>query len=1095
MDDPFLRDLGNLDTVMASLLSSQPTSSGTSGAIAAGGVPQPLDRPGSTTSSVMAGLGLGSPMTGSFPGNTFGHAFSTPAAAAASATSGAVGARVGRRSQHQVSFVPIADSTAGQHHAHQQIEASPAALAFAETAQMPSPVVVPPSVAVQSTPGLATPHTLAPSGDVTSSQPAAAPHQKAAPTPLFTPNPVADVPSWLDGDGGGLPSASTAEIPSGLASQPAVTPSARNAASSPQDHQTVIPTVTAPTGSIAASPTSIAPSASRLAAASSIFPPAAELSPAEQLKREERELLSELYAIDRQLETTDTELRTLTMKVQSEIAVADTNLITKQQQSQAKAEELAASRKSFQASVAARRRQIENSASEELSSLTSSITSNTSDQFSRQAAALNQELAAAAQAVKTLEGQRDVLLLDGAFSEQGVYTRLSSSETIEQKLSNGLQLIDQFVDRQLSMARTKIQSMIRLETTATIGAIWNERTIMLQDESTTRRLAFGDFLHESLEKWIEFSAGRSDEKRRLQTGIKNELVCAGQKLRANAIARNEAAQQAVLQRIANDARAYDQLYRESMMLLQTRSSAVFSSDDVIAAQQTRDMEYRLGTDKRISDKMLSDELETSKQKYVREEQLHQLETTQQSVKALEEAKERCLQLVEGPSSRIHALDRHIAELCSAEQQRQRDLDEMDDDPFGHRLNKDTMNRHKKATTARNDEHDHLRQLLRDKEHVLSQLVAEVAAGRQALDHNVERCGKIRQQIERRLSMLVSGISEARCTVQSGLGRSEMIRLSWEKEHRAMLSRGHELIVREDSAVASTSSPGSGANGGRSTMMTGVDEGQDRGGNAVAFRSTEPVQHPLLESLILVAQNIRDKLLGLFDAMEKVHSDRMALLRHQNISDATTLEHYEKVSCGWNNLFAQLSSVSSQSSEVANKQVAVTVECAKLQIEQELLAQEKSSIASAIAKLSDAAERLRLESDAALQERDRKVAQLKRIQEEQAEISLEQGRLAQLQSDLRHRQDEVHRQEVSLSEKVGLVAAAAQRTGILTNHASAAVANAKMSSSVAQRIPLSQVIGPNNSRGGAGGGGEAQHQKEVALDQTSPLVDPSTTSSS
>jgi hypothetical protein len=990
MDDLFLRDLGSLDSMMDSLAgfqaSSSPVNSSAAAQQAAAGIQ--LERPGSTTSSVLAGLALGSPTT-AFP----------------AAGPGSFGApRVGRRSAHQVSFVPIATA------------ASPAA-------------EEPPLAALSSAPALMT--TPGGGSGTPSLEPAAA--SGSAPTPLFTPNPhpviPAGGPSWLDGDED-VP-AVRAEPSPAVAVPPDTQRPSPSVSSSQQLPPLSVPGSVAPAAAIATKGEGHA--VTTVAAAA--HPKETELSlltPDERLKHEERLLLAELFALDRQLEASDAELRTLAAKVQTELAATDTTLITKQLQCSRAAEELAASRKSFQASAAARRKQIEASSAEELSTMMESATAAASAQLNRQLQSLELELESSQQNARTLEKHMELLLLDGAFTEQGVYARLTSADTIPEKLASSMDIISAFVEKQLTKARDKIQTIIREETTAAIGSIWNERNIQLQKDSIERRVAFGDFLHESLQVWIDFSASRSEEKHQRRRNLHLELSEAGRKLRTKAVDRNTEAQRAVMQRIEQDSKAFTQIYAESMSLIQTKCRAIEASDEVVAAQQQRDMAHRLATDKRIADKILADELEAVALRWRREEQIMQTETMQQSVNALQAARERCEELVAGPLSRSEALRAHVTELTSAERLRQKDL-LADPSAAATTLRKGTIE---------TGEAFHVRQLLQEKEHVLAQLMAEISAGRQAIQQDYERCGKIRQTLERKISQLVSGISEARCTVQGGLGRCDMIRTSWEKEHRALLSRGHELIVDC-----------------RSTDAASAQAGSDRGGcgnSQEGFRATAPVQHPLLESLILVALTIRDKLHALFENFERQHRDRMALLRHQNISDAMALEHYDKVSAAWNALFNQLSSMNAQGSELATKQVAVTVESAKFQIERDMLEVEKKTLAKSIMKLSEASDRLRQESEAALAERDKKVAQLRAMHREQDEMWAEQMRLAQLQSDLRHRQDEVHRQDVALAEKTAMAQAAALRS------ASATAADLpRPGKNHHARVALAQVAGPNS----------------------------------
>jgi hypothetical protein len=679
---------------------------------------------------------------------------------------------------------------------------------------------------------------------------------------------------------------------------------------------------------------------------------------AKSLEEQERELLIEIQGVENMLAISDERCSIAQHRQERDIVDLETQLILRRGELNEQRASIETKRTMYRQKAKQREMDIRQQATDELNAIRESIEEEVARRGKGLTQSIEESIAATEKSVAKLAEQKELLLLNGAFTAQGIFAAIHDASTVEDKLVQGLGLIQRYVNHHLSLIRERIVDIIRRETTAAAHAVWEQHKKLAQHEAEVRRESFIDFLKSSLDRFAAFTTERDEKRESLLLSFREKAAQQGESMRKSLGLRCEAMQQESLRQIEDQSKKFSLHVEESMKFMAAKENSVIASDAVVAQQQVNELLHRCEAQFNIQQHLLQAQKERI------ENMLKQMEAVAATPippplhPGARTPTDVALQL----SQQSAQIEQKLQEQIARQKQRVLLMQLGPDEP-GVRMTSAIM-------TVETDEERHLVSLVRERTAVLEDLSRCVGAEAEHLDVDRRRCDAIRLQVGVLLDDLMRLVQDNRLMQHSEQTRIDAIRNRWEAEHRQCLSAGHRL------------------------------EGDvDEGSASIGFI------HPFLQGLLEASSTVAKRAMAVAEHTSKHAKESRGIRRglQEDLQQGT--EKHEAVHDAWVRLYDALLKMNCALQNLADEEVKLIIEEGKKKLEEDLLAGQRAALSGEIESLAEHSKRVQEECEEALEQKSIQIHELRRLESEQQKMAVEQRKLSVLQSDLLHRQRE------------------------------------------------------------------------------------------
>ncbi|EAN79398.1 hypothetical protein, conserved [Trypanosoma brucei brucei TREU927] len=623
-------------------------------------------------------------------------------------------------------------------------------------------------------------------------------------------------------------------------------------------------------------------------------------------RAEQRDLLASLDAVEIELREVQSKINLLQIKSDTELIELETAIIQKEMQLESGEVSLVAERQTLEEQNRKRIESLEENTIRLLRQQSDEITVATSEVYQGQLKSFATSIENTQERIKRMQQQRELLLQNHRFDEEGILVALTDEEdrmsassyandseseagggtNIEVKISAALRLFQQWNKERLASIAGSVVDYLHKETNEVAREVRHNHTLSYLQDATARKELLNTFFREMASTYLDFFNNRAQQRSKRTTEVRDGLRQATEKLRELAKQRMESRMNDISTKANEAARRFQKLTLEAIECADRKAAAVRASDDSVARSQYVEQQSRCGMELGCLEKLHSAELDTLR------DQLGRLRDSESKTsRKKEEIKNICTSRADFVVASVRKLESSIREQLE-----------------GQKLwNKTLRSQAEGVMSLLMDDMLDLRMGIQEKEAVVLSLLDDTQRRQNELSGTRLRCGELREQISEKLQEAVQCARQHHVLQESRVASVELTRTAWEHEQRELLQWGfEELSVQE--LIGDFAATGIGSD------HAGVGQ----------------TQLPVASTNVCVLRNIANK--------GHTLATRLAALRSQrdNVYNAVEKERVRVTTARrgvdgrWVKLFEELLSLMSEQEKTMSQQLDAVLCIAKLE---------------------------------------------------------------------------------------------------------------------------------------------------------------------
>ncbi|RNF21014.1 uncharacterized protein Tco025E_03553 [Trypanosoma conorhini] len=723
-------------------------------------------------------------------------------------------------------------------------------------------------------------------------------------------------------------------------------------------------------------------------------PPQEHVEDAEMKRQtQRRDLLSSLDAVAMELDHMHGMLDTLQLRADTELTELETKIIEKQTELASSESRVVSERRQYDSYHQRRLMEISERTPELLQRQQEEVTAAEKERYGAQLRALTTAVEDAKVRIDRLSQQRELLLQQHRYDEQGIFLALAEEETrsekksaadggdsggmdtaaeeshtistdsdsgVEAKMKAALRLIRRHHDERLESLASGVVQFLHQETRDVAGEVRKVHELAYLQDAVRRKEDLGEFMQDFLRRYREFFQRRTELRSRSMAALRQGLQQATEQLRLNARQRLESRTREVAAKMEAAARRFEQLALESAECLQRKAAAVHESDTLAAKSQRADLENRCQVERAVTERLQQSEEETLQRQLERmlrmgndgakEDDSNEVWNGDGAALQKQVAQGMCTARAESIASKVRQLESSVQQLLREQLMWNQ----------AHRVEGE-------GHLFLTDEEVFLRMALQEKEATVVALLQEVQSRQSELSATRQRCGELREHIAANLQEDVQAVRQQRLARESHLASVELLRMAWEREQRELLQWGHEVMLTPAGPTAPLA--------------------------PTAARTHLPTASTTTE----IMQRLAERNRAIMEERAKVRAQRRRLFHAMEKENADVFARQRETESRWIQMCEQLLSLVVAEEAATARRAAVGTEIAKMAAMRELINHDKDLFRARREEMQEEVELLKRELQAALTQKAEHDALQQQITAEQTALAQKQYQLAIEQS--------------------------------------------------------------------------------------------------